>query len=151
MKLRLLDRGVILTMNWLTSYVMQRLYNLGARKFVLMAINPNGCSPMATTRFPTTNGCVESLNRAAQMFNVQLKNLVDDIRPQIPGSNLISEGGTGVLCKRGGQICPNRNEYVYFDGLHPTQAVNVVIATKAFISILKDEVYPFNVKKLSQI
>ncbi|KAK6114752.1 hypothetical protein DH2020_007021 [Rehmannia glutinosa] len=161
-----------------------RLYNLGARKFVLMAINPNGCSPMATTRFPTTNGCVESLNRAAQMFNVQLKNLVDDIRPQIPGSNLvfvnaykivsdiirfprlrgfrntnnaccevtqISEGGTGVLCKRGGQICPNRNEYVYFDGLHPTQAVNVVIATKAFISILKDEVYPFNVKKLSEI
>ncbi|GFP81334.1 GDSL esterase/lipase at1g29670 [Phtheirospermum japonicum] len=166
------------------SNQLKRLYNSGARKFVLMAINPNGCSPMATARVPMNNGCVESLNRAAQMFNVQLKSLVDDIRPQMPGSNLvfvnaykviidilrfprlrgfrnanstccevtpISQGGTGVLCRRGGSVCPNRNEYVYFDGLHPTEAVNVVIANKAFASILRDEVYPFNVRKLSEI
>ncbi|KAI3464430.1 hypothetical protein Pfo_021093 [Paulownia fortunei] len=166
------------------SLQLKRLHNLGARKFVLMAINPNGCSPMATARVPTRDGCVQSLNRAAHMFNAHLKNLVDAIRPQMPGSNLvfvnaykvirdiirypsskgfhdannsccevakISEGGTGVLCKRGGSICTNRSEYVYFDGLHPTEAVNVVIATKAFTSNLKAEVYPFNVKQLSEI
>ena len=68
---------------------MQRLHELGARKFVLMAINPNGCSPMALARVPTQEGCVENLNRASVMFNANLKNLVDDIRPQMPGSNLV--------------------------------------------------------------
>ncbi|KAL1543917.1 GDSL esterase/lipase-like protein [Salvia divinorum] len=173
--------------NTLTSTLstqLKRLHELGARKFVLMAINPNGCSPMALARVPTQEGCVENLNRASVMFNANLKNLVDDIRPQMPGSNLVfvnaykmmsdiirfprsrgfrdasnsccevrqvSEGGTGILCKRGGSICPNRSEYVFFDGLHPTEAVNVVIATKAFSSPLRAEVYPFNVMKLSQI
>lgn len=166
------------------SAQLKRLHELGARKFVLMAINPNGCSPMATARLPTQEGCVESLNRAALMFNEKLQNLVDDIRPQMPGSNLvfvnaykvlsdiiryprshgfldarnpccevtkISEGGTGILCKRGGSVCTNRKQYVFFDGLHPTKAVNIVIATKAFSSHLKTEVYPFNVMKLSEI
>ncbi|KAL3638760.1 hypothetical protein CASFOL_016667 [Castilleja foliolosa] len=166
------------------SNQLKRLYDLGARKFVLMAINPNGCSPMATTRVPMNNGCVESLNRAAQMFNVELRKMVDNIKPKMPDSNLvfvnaykvivdiirfprlrgfrnvnstccevtpISEGGTGVLCRRGGLVCRNRKKYVYFDGLHPTEAVNVIIANKAFASIKKNEVYPHNVKKLSEI
>ncbi|KAH6825212.1 hypothetical protein C2S53_018759 [Perilla frutescens var. hirtella] len=166
------------------SAQLKRLHELGARKFVLMAINPNGCSPMATARVPTQEGCVESLNRAALLFNDNLKSLVDDIRPQMPGSNLvfvnaykvlrdiirfprahgfldarnsccevtkISEGGTGILCKRGGSVCSNRDQFVFFDGLHPTKAVNILVATKAFSSPLKAEVYPFNVKKLSEI
>ncbi|KAG6390329.1 hypothetical protein SASPL_148061 [Salvia splendens] len=166
------------------SAQLKRLHDLGARKFVLMAINPNGCSPMALARVPTQEGCVENLNRASAMFNANLKSLVDEIRPQMPGSNLVfvnaykilsdiigsprsqgfrdasnsccevrqvSEGGTGILCKRGGSICSNRSEYVFFDGLHPTQAVNEVIATKAFSSLIRDEVYPFNVDKLSQL
>ncbi|KAL7156002.1 hypothetical protein ABFS83_03G113400 [Erythranthe nasuta] len=160
------------------SLQLKRLYDLGARKFVLMAINPNGCSPSATVRSPTRD-CVEILNRASQMFNPNLKKLVDDIRPRLPGSNLVfvntykiiedilrfpiirgftdaksaccEVGVTGILCKRGGLICPNRREYVFFDGLHPTEAVNYVIGSKAFISFLRDEVYPFNVKRLSEI
>ncbi|KAL8059780.1 hypothetical protein ABFX02_03G108500 [Erythranthe guttata] len=160
------------------SLQLKRLYDLGARKFVLMAINPNGCSPIATASFPTRD-CVRILNKAFHMFNSNLKNLVDAIRPQMPGSNLVfvntykvirdiikspstkgfsdvkspccEVGPTGVLCKRGGLICKNRSEYVFFDGLHPTEAVNYVIANKAFKSNLKSEVYPFNVKRLSQI
>ncbi|KZV33066.1 zinc finger protein [Dorcoceras hygrometricum] len=163
---------------------LTRLYNLGARKFVLMAINPNGCSPMAKARVPTRQGCIQTLNRAAHMFNAKLRKSVDDMKPQMPGSNLvfinsykvimdiirhpisegfvdaknacceiskISEGGNGVLCKREGSICENRGEYVYFDGLHPTEAVNVVIANKAFASKSSAEVYPFNIYDLSQV
>lgn len=77
---------------WFSSKIivmLQSLHELGARKFVLMAINPNGCSPFATTRVPTQEGCVENLNKASLMFNANLKNLVDDIRPQMPGSNLV--------------------------------------------------------------
>lgn len=114
------------------------------------------------------------------MFNDNLKNLVDTIRPQMPGSNLVmvdaykivndilqfplargfrnttsaccdTSGGTGILCRRGGTTCANRNAYVYFDGLHPTEAVNNVIANKAFASPFRSEVYPHNVLRLSHI
>lgn len=74
---------------WQSFFVMQRLYSLGARKFVLMAINPNGCSPVATASAPANTGCVQILNRASHMFNANLKNLVDEIRPRMPGSNLV--------------------------------------------------------------
>lgn len=61
----------------------------------------------------------------------------------------IEEGGTGTLCKNGGIVCSDRNVNVYFDGLHPTEAVNIVLANKAFSSNLIDEVYPTNVRLLS--
>ena len=62
----------------------------------------------------------------------------------------LSEGGNGVLCKRGGQVCSNRSSHVFFDGLHPTEAVNVQIVNKAYASTLKSEVYPTNIQKLAK-
>lgn len=63
----------------------------------------------------------------------------------------IQEGGTGTLCKKDGSVCSGRNANVYFDGLHPTEAVNIVLADKAFSSNLIDEVYPTNVNFLSKV
>ncbi|XP_011038179.1 PREDICTED: GDSL esterase/lipase At1g29670-like [Populus euphratica] len=63
----------------------------------------------------------------------------------------LNEGGNGILCKKEGQACEDRSIHVFFDGLHPTEAVNIQIATKAYNSNLKSEVYPINVKKLSML
>ena len=60
----------------------------------------------------------------------------------------LSEGGNGVLCRREGEVCANRSNHVFFDGLHPTEAVNVQIAKKAFASTLPTEVYPINILQL---
>nr|GMD76137.1 GDSL esterase/lipase At1g29670-like [Ipomoea batatas] len=166
------------------SHQLKRLYKLGARKFVVMSLNPNGCSPSAKARNPRRSGCIQYLNRAAHLFNHNLRTLVDAILPEMPASNIvfvnaykvirdiiknpasngfvdannaccevpsIDEGGNGILCKKGGSICANRSNHVFFDGLHPTEAVNAVIARKAYTSIRKTEVYPMNVKQLSQI
>lgn len=57
----------------------------------------------------------------------------------------------GISCKKGGSTCEDRNKQVYFDGFHLTEAVNVVLATKAFSSNLTNEVYPFSISKLAQI
>ena len=63
----------------------------------------------------------------------------------------LKEGGNGISCKTGGSTCEDRSKHVYFDGLHPTEAVNVVLAAKAFGSSSPSEVYPFNISKLAQI
>jgi len=68
---------------------MQKLYNLGARKFVLMSVNPIGCSPMAAANRPRHKGCVQGLNKAAHLFNAHLKSLVDVIKPHLPDSNFV--------------------------------------------------------------
>ncbi|XP_059630868.1 GDSL esterase/lipase At1g29670-like [Cornus florida] len=162
------------------SLQLKKLYSLGARKFVLMSINPNGCSPMVRARQPEQKGCVEEQNEAALLYNAHLKSLVDLIKPQMPASNLVfvntnkmimdiianpaSKGFndtnnaccdvddvTGSLCRRGGSTCATRSTHLYFDGLHPTEAVNVQIAAKAYASTLTSEVYPINVKQLSLI
>ncbi|KAF5467644.1 hypothetical protein F2P56_011876, partial [Juglans regia] len=170
------------------SQQLKKLYNLGARKFVLMSVNPIGCSPMAmamvmTNRRTRSNGCVQGVNRAAHLFNTYLKSLVDDSKQLMPGSTFVfvnsykiirdiiknpiskgfkdtsrpccevaslSEGGNGVLCKRGGKACAERSSHVFFDGLHPTEAVNIQIASKAYESDLKTEVYPTNIKSLAK-
>ncbi|KAM6542142.1 hypothetical protein CsatB_006589 [Cannabis sativa] len=207
------------------SHHLKKLYRLGGRKFVLMSINPIGCSPMVRTMVqhstPTQNRnrnqnqnqnrCIQGLNIAAQLFNNHLKSLVDTMKPQMPGSALLyvnsykiirdiirnpfqkerrshgvnpaysfgsldnlrdhlpaigsfkeaskpcckvatlSEGGNGVLCKREGSVCGNRSNHVFFDGLHPTEAVNIQIANKAFASTLPTEVYPINIQQLLQL
>ncbi|KAA0061248.1 GDSL esterase/lipase [Cucumis melo var. makuwa] len=164
------------------STQLKKLYSLGARKMVVISVNPLGCSPMV--RANNKGECIEILNQAAQLFNLNLKTLVDDIKPQIPLSNIVflnsyniindiisqpasqgfieaampccevpslSEGGNGILCKKGGKTCPNRTNHVFFDGLHPTEAVNVIIASKAYASQLQTEVYPTNVLHLANL
>ena len=65
----------------------QKVYGLGARKIVLISVNPLGCSPMV--RANNKGQCLHILNQAAQMFNLNLKTLVDDLKPQMPLSNLV--------------------------------------------------------------
>ncbi|KAK1554017.1 hypothetical protein Q3G72_006694 [Acer saccharum] len=168
----------------LLSQHLKKLYSLGGRKFVLISLNPIGCSPMVKGVRSTRDGCLQGLNRAAHLFNTHLKNMVDDIKTHMPGSTLVfvnsykiirdiiknpastgfkdtsnacckvesqSEGGNGILCKRGGEVCAERSHHVFFDGLHPTEAVNVHIANKAFHSYYKNEVYPINVNQLAKL
>lgn len=69
-----------------------------------------------------------------------------------PCCQLMSTGvEDGILCKKGGSTCEDRNKQVYFDGFHVTEAVNVVLATKAFSSNLTTDAYPFSISKLAQI
>lgn len=62
-----------------------------------------------------------------------------------------AQGGNGVICKRGGRTCGDRSVHVFFDGLHPTEAVNARIAHKAYASELEEEAYPTNVKQLAKL
>ncbi|KAF6159028.1 hypothetical protein GIB67_022183 [Kingdonia uniflora] len=166
------------------SNQIKKLHQLGARKFVLISIYPLGCIPVVKAKFPQIEGCIETLNQAASLFNSHLKSLVDLIKPELPNSNLvyldsydvirdiiqdpvpkgftetskaccevslITEGGNGILCKRKGKTCAKRDSFVFFDGLHPTEAVNNLIALNGYAFNLKTEAYPFNVEQLAKL
>lgn len=53
-------------------------------------------------------------------------------------------------CIKGGKTCPNRDKYVYFDGLHLTEAASAILATKACNSTDHHEVF-VNLQKLTQV
>ncbi|CAB4319937.1 unnamed protein product [Prunus armeniaca] len=137
---------------------LQKLYSLGGRKFVVMSINPLGYSPVLHR--PNFIGSPQALSQAAQMYNVQLKIQLDALKRSMPDFNFAlvntynimtniiqnpsSTGGNGVLCDRGGKTSANRTRNVFFDGLHPTEALNFQIASKAYASTLKFSNNPVN-------
>ncbi|KAK1267516.1 GDSL esterase/lipase [Acorus gramineus] len=156
---------------------LKTLYSLGARKFVLQNINPNGCAPVVTA--PMSGLCNEAINAAILYYNAHLRLLVDHLRLSMPGSKLVyinaykiirdiiddpthqgfaevkqsccKVSSNGLLCERGGSVCQSRNSYLYFDGLHVTDAVNAFIARKAYDTNNIFEAYPTNVKNLARL
>lgn len=41
----------------------------------------------------------------------------------------------GGLCLPNSKLCKNRNEYVFWDAFHPSDAANVILADKFFSSL----------------
>lgn len=73
----------------------------------------------------------------------------------LAGFSVIDRGCCGIGRNRG-QItclpfqtpCPNRDRYVFWDAFHPTAAVNIILARKAFFGT-SHEVYPVNIQQLA--
>lgn len=70
---------------------VQKLYNLGARKFVINSIGQIGCMParisMALTTTRSLNGsCVASENEVAAAYNAALQEMLPRLTGSWPGS-----------------------------------------------------------------
>ncbi|XVE60831.1 hypothetical protein DITRI_Ditri05aG0158200 [Diplodiscus trichospermus] len=77
------------------SHQLKKLYNLGARKFVLMSVNPLGCVPMVNGM--RKGGCIKALNQAATLFNHGLKSLIDVAKSDMPSSNLVFVNSYNII------------------------------------------------------
>ncbi|XP_019151992.1 PREDICTED: GDSL esterase/lipase At1g71691-like [Ipomoea nil] len=160
------------------SLNLQRLYDLGARKFVLAGIGELGCIPTMVAR--SENGqCLDEVNQVVDPFNANMKQMVTNFNTALPdakfvyldtqnmfrniiansktyGFSVVDRGCCGVG-KMDGEItcvpfetpCPNREEYVFWDAYHPTSAVNVLVGKMAF-SGGSDLVYPINIQQLAR-
>ncbi|KAL7602810.1 GDSL esterase/lipase At1g71691 [Lactuca sativa] len=158
---------------------LTKLYNLGARKFVLAGIGLMGCIPSIIAQ-GTTGKCSEDVNQLVLPFNANMRTMINNLSTNLPGSKfvfvdvhnmfqdilsnakfyglrVVNRGCCGIGRNRG-QItclpfqtpCPNRSEYVFWDAFHPTEAVNVLMGQKAF-SGPPDFVYPMNIQQLANI
>lgn len=156
-----------------------KLYNLGARKFVLAGLGLMGCIPSILAQ--SSNGiCSEDVNNLVQPFNTNVKTMMNNLNADLPGSkfifidirrmfqdilanpasygfSVINRGCCGIGRNRG-QItclpfqtpCPNREQYVFWDAFHPTAAVNIIMGRKFFDGD-QSVVYPINIQQLANL
>ncbi|RWR91206.1 GDSL esterase/lipase [Cinnamomum micranthum f. kanehirae] len=122
--------------------------------------------------------CVSGVNEIVGLFNVGLKSLVDQLNgnhtgaiflygnaygavgdmlnnPSVYGFQVTNEGCCG-LGRNKGQVtclplsipCANRDQYIFWDAFHPTQAVNAIFAQRTF-SGPTSYCYPINIRQMA--
>ncbi|KAF9608556.1 hypothetical protein IFM89_009922 [Coptis chinensis] len=159
---------------------LTRLYNLGARRFILSGLGLMGCIPSILAQSPNSQ-CSQEVNQLILPFNTNIKAMMNDLSTSLPGSKFIyvdiyrmfnedivkNPGAYGLrvidrgccgIGRNSGQItclpfqtpCANRKEYMFWDAFHPTEVVNLVLAGKAF-SGGTDVVYPMNIQQLASL
>ncbi|GLU22780.1 hypothetical protein SLE2022_388290 [Rubroshorea leprosula] len=160
---------------------LQALYNYGARKFVLIGVGAIGCSPNELAQNSQDGKtCVARIDSANQIFNNKLKGLVDQFNsnsdakliyvnaygifqdiinsPAAYGFKVTNAGCCGVG-RNNGQItclpyqtpCQNRDEYVFWDAFHPTEAANAIIARRSYSARSPSDAYPIDIRRLAQL
>ncbi|KAJ6796448.1 GDSL esterase/lipase [Iris pallida] len=139
---------------------LRRLYGLGARKVVFHGLGPLGCIP--SQRVKSKSGrCLERVNQWVLQFNSRVQKLLVSLNSKLPSAQLsfadsypivldlivnpkaygfkISntsccnvDTSVGGLCLPNSKLCKNREDYVFWDAFHPTDAANAVIADRLF-------------------
>ncbi|XP_022728787.1 uncharacterized protein LOC111284368 [Durio zibethinus] len=67
------------------------------------------------------------------------------------GSCCTAGGGGGELCIPHSKPCNDRNRFVFWDGVHPTDAFNEALAKSAYGTNSSTQAYPFNIQKLADL
>ncbi|XP_074590094.1 GDSL esterase/lipase At5g45670-like [Curcuma longa] len=157
------------------------LYDYGARKVALIGLGRIGCSPNELARgSPNGVACIDEIDGAVQLFNAKLVGLVDQFNtldgahfvyinafgifddilrnPATYGLRVTNRGCCGVG-RNNGQItclpyqapCPNRNEYLFWDAFHPSEAANIVVGGRSYRAQSPSDAYPMDISTLATI
>ncbi|KAM7521778.1 hypothetical protein LguiA_011680 [Lonicera macranthoides] len=157
--------------------ILMRLYDLGCRRVLVTGTGPLGCVPAELATRSRNGQCAEEPQRAAEIFNPLLIQMIKGLNQQI-GSNVFIAANAnemqknfvnnpqafgfvtskvaccgqgpynGVgLCTRASNLCPNRNIYAFWDPFHPTERANKFIVQT--ISTGSDKyMYPMNLSTI---
>ncbi|KAF8107805.1 hypothetical protein N665_0116s0012 [Sinapis alba] len=130
---------------------------------------------------PDGTTCVERINSANRIFNNRLKSMVQQLNndhsdakftyinaygvfqdiianPSAYGFRVtnaaccgVGRNGGQLTCLPGQAPCPNRDEYVFWDAFHPTDAANTIIAQRSYNAQSSDDVYPIDISELVRL
>ncbi|KHN29936.1 GDSL esterase/lipase [Glycine soja] len=140
---------------------IQRIYDLGARKFFVNNIPPAGCFPSKAIRERPRGNCDEKINKAISFYNRRLPEVLHELQSLLPGFSFVHADLFGFFkelretgksygivetwkpccpntiygdlqCHPNTVPCPNRDTHLFWDE-HPTQIVNQIYARLCFI------------------
>lgn len=130
---------------------------------------------------PDGRTCVARINNANQIFNSRLKGLVNQFNGNTPDAKFIYIDAYGVFqdlinnpsafgfrvtnagcCgvgRNNGQItclpmqpsCENRDQYLFWDAFHPTEAANIIVGRRSYRAEKASDAYPFDINRLAQL
>ncbi|KAJ1260806.1 hypothetical protein BS78_10G260500 [Paspalum vaginatum] len=138
------------------SAAITDLYKLGARKIGIINVGPVGCVPRVRV-LDATGGCAEALNQLAAGFDAALRSLLaGGLAPALPGlgysiadsyaltthtdpravgfvdaeSACCGGGRLGAEadCLPGAALCADRDRYLFWDRVHPSQRAAMLSA-----------------------
>ncbi|CBI18440.3 unnamed protein product, partial [Vitis vinifera] len=163
------------------SQQLKTLYtNYGARKIALFGLAQLGCAPSVVASNGATNGsaCVDYINDAVQLFNNRLKELVGELNRNLTDAKFIyvnvyeiaseatsypsfrvidapccpvASNNTLILCTINQTPCPNRDEYLYWDALHLSEATNMFIANRSYNAQSPTHTCPIDISDLAKL
>ncbi|URD90442.1 GDSL-like Lipase/Acylhydrolase [Musa troglodytarum] len=149
------DEAVVLVLSKF-KHQLERLYDLGARKFAVLGTGLLGCIPVVRVAVPSY-GCYEDLNDFSLRFKTATKALLEELSMSLKGfqysfgdsyemvtkifSHPQEYGFTELkaACCGGGRLnaesdclpnstyCGNRGQYAFWDLSHPSQALSKTI------------------------
>ncbi|XP_009757859.1 GDSL esterase/lipase At5g45670-like [Nicotiana sylvestris] len=153
------------------SQHLRTLYEDGARKVALFGLGRIGCIPDELQKH-NTRRCVSSTNDAIQLFNSNLKSLVDNLNTNFPDAKFtyinmysissiidtfsvlnrpcceVSETMPEGQCVPGETPCLLRGIYFFYDNFHPTETANMIATNRAYNSLLSSDAYPMDIRHL---
>lgn len=137
--------------------LLQRLYDLGARRVIVTGTGPMGCVPAELAMRGTNGGCSAELQRAASLYNPQLQHMIQGLNRKI-GKDVFIAANTALmhndfvrnpqaygfttskvaccgqgpyngigLCTPLSNLCPNRNLHAFWDPFHPSEKASRLI------------------------
>ncbi|XP_059669415.1 GDSL esterase/lipase At1g29670-like [Cornus florida] len=148
------------------SLQLSILYTAGARKVSIFGLGNIGCAPKEMADFGTNYTCVGMMDSACQIFNAHLVSLVDSFNDLLPDAQFIYINSSGMaatgftdvstpccsvtdeLCEPMEVTCSNRSEYVFWDGVHPTEAYNLITGGRAYGAEYSTDAYPTDIRGL---
>ncbi|EFJ16396.1 hypothetical protein SELMODRAFT_116660 [Selaginella moellendorffii] len=152
---------------------LQTLYNLGARKFVIVGLSAVGCIPLNVVG----GQCASVAQQGAQIYNNMLQSALENLRnshkdaqfvmtnfyglmvdvhnnPQSYGfidstSACCPQGSHTLNCNSGARLCQDRTKYAFWDGIHQTDAFNSMAADRWWTGATSGDVSPISISELA--
>ncbi|XP_059308201.1 GDSL esterase/lipase At5g33370-like [Lycium ferocissimum] len=157
--------------------VLKKLHRLGAHRIIVTGTGPLGCVPAELAQRSRDGNCDDELQQAAVMFNPALVEMLNGLNSEIGSHVFVAANtnqmhldfitnpqafgfvtskiaccGQGPyngigLCTPFSNLCPNRDEYAFWDPFHPTERANRIIVEQ-ILTGTTEYMHPMNLSTI---